>query len=863
MTFRSRSCWVLLAVLCCANLAAAQAGKGRIEGGVTKEGEAVVGVLAQVFELQKVAVSDTEGKFVFEDVPPGTYTLVFTLGNNRATRENVIVLDGKTHQLDLEVDWDLVYEKVKVTAGAARAAKIVDAPAAVTSIPEEQIEREAAHGQVPKILEFTPGAEVTQSGLYDFNFNTRGFNSSLNRRVSTYIDGRDVGVVLLGAQEWAAVSGGLEDLQSLEFIRGPSAALYGANASSGVINITTKAPRDSMGSMVRITGGLMNTLDADPVSRTAVNDEQSDFALDFRTAGAMGQGWYYKVTAGMRNSGDYTVSRDPDVVLLPEYSGFCSLIGETDCLPEEKTLFREQDNEIRFGSVRVDKYLGDDSVLTFEAGKSDIEGPVFQTGIGRVQALNAERPFFRFNYSNPRWNVLGHYTEREGDQANLTEALVIGFELISDTKRYGAEAQGNWSFWGDKGRFVIGAAHTEERVDTANPATGLQTVVYVPIETDRQAVFSQFDYKINDHFKLVFAGRVDKNTLHDTQFSPKAAVVYSITPKHSIRATFNKAFQVANYSEFFLHTRISRFPIGGFAATICGSPALPVPVNCGITEGFIPILAVGNDDLQLEKTSAWEIGYSGLLANRAFVTVDYYNSENKNFISDLVPQVGTSLGNCDPADPIQDRTTCPINNDYGPWVSTDEAENTFFFPGLSVAQALRNAVNNTIGGGSLGFRLATDLDGSTVVVGRTYTNVGKVDTQGVDFGLQLFLNDSWSVQASYSWFDFDILDDNADASDVLLPNSPEHKASVSVSFRKNRWAANLSARWVHGFRWSAGVFQGPVADYGTEDLSVSYRASDLVSLAFNAANLRDNVHRQTFGGDLLQRRALMNVKLMW
>ena len=135
------------------------------------------------------------------------------------------------------------------------ATKVVDAPAAVTSIHEEEIQQQASQGQVPKILEFTPGAEVTQSGLYDFNFNTRGFNSSLNRRVSTYIDGRDVGVVLLGAQEWAAISGGLDDISSLEFVRGPSAALYGANASSGVVNITTKPPKDKPEGLARFTGG--------------------------------------------------------------------------------------------------------------------------------------------------------------------------------------------------------------------------------------------------------------------------------------------------------------------------------------------------------------------------------------------------------------------------------------------------------------------------------------------------------------------------------------------------------------------------------------------------------------------------------
>jgi outer membrane receptor protein involved in Fe transport len=56
---------------------------------------------------------------------------------------------------------------------------------------------------------------------------------------------------------------------------------------------------------------------------------------------------------------------------------------------------------------------------------------------------------------------------------------------------------------------------------------------------------------------------------------------------------------------------------------------------------------VGNDDLELEETEAIELGYSGLLWNKVFMTVDYYRSKNKNFITDLVPQVGTILGNTD------------------------------------------------------------------------------------------------------------------------------------------------------------------------------------------------------------------------
>ena len=844
-------------MLSCASLAFGAEETARVEGRVTTKGAGVGAVVVLINELKLTADTDAEGRFVFAKVPLGKYHVVLTLGADMAV-EPLIVSEAGTTEVEFQVDWEVKgYEEVTVIAELL-ATKVVDAPAAVTSVAEQEVKEQASTGQVPKVLEFTPGAEVTQSGLYDFNFNTRGFNSSLNRRVSTYIDGRDVGVVLLGAQEWAALSGGLDDVAKLEFVRGPSAALYGANASSGVVNITTKAPRDSLGGFVRTTAGELNTR-----------------GIDFRQAFKLGNEWYGKVLAGLKNSGDYTVSRNPDDSRYPEYSEYCLLVGETDCLPGEKTLFREQDNEIRSGVLRFDKYLSGKSLLTFEGGISTIKGPVFQTGIGRVQNLDSQRTFYRVNFSNEHWNVLGHYSSREGDQVNLVKDLVADYQLLTDDQRYGVEFQGNWTFGGDRGRFVIGAAHTEERVDTLNHDTGRQTVLWEPIASNRQAVFTQVDWSASDRFKLVFAGRVDRSTLHDTQFSPKAAVVYNINGENSLRLTYNRAFQVANYSEFFLHTPIASFPIGGFVRTICGSPVLPQPVDCGIEGDFIPILAVGNNDLQLEKTEAWELGYSGLLASKVFMTIDYYRSKNSDFITDLVPQVGTILGNLDGCVPEADlpgqvepdvRKKCPINNDYGAWVGPDEAENTILFGNVTVAQALRNAVQRSVGGGTLGFRLAEDLDGAPVIVGRTYANIGQVDTQGIDWGLQYFIRPYLILQASYSWFDFTIVDPSEDLDEVeaiLLPNSPTHKGSLSLSVNRKRWSLGVAGRWVQGFRWSAGVFQGDVPSYTTADLNASFRFNDTFALGLNVADAANNIHRQTFGGDLLYRRALVYLTFAW
>jgi outer membrane receptor protein involved in Fe transport len=150
-----------------------------------------------------------------------------------------------------------------------------------------------------------------------------------------------------------------------------------------------------------------------------------------------------------------------------------------------------------------------------------------------------------------------------------------------------------------------------------------------------------------------------------------------------------------------------------------------------------------------------------------------------------------------------------------------------------------------------------------VVVGRTYTNIGEVNTQGVDFGLQYFVSESWNLQASYSWFDFEIIDTDLEVQDILLPNSPEHKASLSASFVKDRWAVGIAGRWVAGFRWSAGVFQGDVPSYSTVDLNAGYSINKTMRLGLNVANLVDNGHFEAFGGDVIYRRALMNMTFNW
>jgi outer membrane receptor for ferrienterochelin and colicins len=793
----------LLLLLAGAGLAVAQE-DGRIEGRVTRQdGTGITGVSVRLDQLDQVVLSDAMGNFAFAGVPPGSYTLTYSLLDYTDTQEAVEVTAGQTASVDRTLDWDVSFaESITVTSVSRREERIVEAPAAVTVISEREIEEAASSGQVPKLLEFTPGVDYAQSGLYDINFNTRGFNSSLNRRILTLIDGRDPAVPFLGSQEWAAVSFPMDELSRVELVRGPGSALYGANAFNGVLNMTTKSPRGSEGGQVRLTVGELNTRRA-----------------DLRWAGGFGNDFYIKVVGGYQQSDDFTRSRNQSV----EYSRFCTTTGQTNCLRREARALALDEAQIGFGGLRLDKYFGS-SVLTIEGGTAQLEGPTFLTGIGRVQVTDVSRPWTRFNFNTDHLNFLAYYDTRKAEKQ---VALASGALLYEDSSNLHGEVQGNVGFGGGKGFLVGGLSYHEQEVDTANP-TGFQTLIKTAARNeDQQAAFAQVDYSFTDNFKAVVAGRVDESTLHDTQFSPKASLVYSFTPTQTLRLTYNQAFQVPNYSEFFL-----RVPAGVPITAFTPLENALAPLLGGRTLGLksIPIFALGNDNLEVEEITSYELGYSAILASKVYLTIDYYQSEVENFVTDLLPGVNPEF--------------------------------TGYQPPSFLPAPVRTQILNTLRGGlgAANFSGLADINGQpTLVV--SYANAGLVDTQGVDVGFNYYIANGWVADLNYSWFDFEVKE--AQLGDQLLPNAPEHKASAGLAYNGDRFGASAKYRWVDDFPWAAGVFVGFVPSYDVIDLGVTYRFTDSLEVGVDVSNLLDEEQFQTFGGDLVTRRALGHVAFSW
>lgn len=134
--------------------------------------------------------------------------------------------------------------------------KLFESPAAVYALSGEEIERAGAI-DLPDALRMVPGLQVAEHNASSWAITMRGF-SGLSRGVAgqfankllVLADGRSVYTPLFSGVSWETQNVLLDDVDRLEVIRGPGAALWGANAVNGIINIISKNARDTQGAFV-------------------------------------------------------------------------------------------------------------------------------------------------------------------------------------------------------------------------------------------------------------------------------------------------------------------------------------------------------------------------------------------------------------------------------------------------------------------------------------------------------------------------------------------------------------------------------------------------------------------------------------
>ena len=589
---------------------------GRIVGRVTDaQGAGVSGAQIIVSPAGISAISAEGGRFIARSIPSGTASLrAYRFGFRAKNVEGITVTAGQDVTVDIQFEQVTVQLGGVVTSASRRVEKITDAPATITRLEEAQIQNSIGNSFASALKE-VKGLEFIQTGVLTSSVNARGFNSSFNNRILQLEDGR-IGVLAESALPVGSLTTVTKiDLASVEVLVGPGSALYGPDASNGVVSLTTKDPRQYPGWAVELDGGTRSFYDAQ--ARYAGN------------SGKLG----YKVT------GEYVAVNEfhQDSLFYPGVNGGKPII-------EKDANWR---NDIIRGSGMLAYYLDNGSRLMATLGASKLNG-VGATSVGRNQLQNYGYRDAQIQYTGSRLfaqaymsqSVSGTTFQLNGLAQNSVRFPTISYDSVkklsafpSDGRLQAAEVQNNFSVGMlsktgisaiDNTHFTYGGQIRRDRISTyGNWLSDRQTGT--PILINQKGVYGQMETPLSEMFRVVLAGRYDKHDKYDAQFSPKAALLFTPITDQTFRVTYNKAFK----SPSVLQTDFYFPNFQPFVGVFGNLDGFDIKNNAGATVNTF-------DPIRPEVNKTYELGYKGVLAQKLFLDVVGYQSKFDGFISPLI-----------------------------------------------------------------------------------------------------------------------------------------------------------------------------------------------------------------------------------
>jgi iron complex outermembrane receptor protein len=182
---------------------------------------------------------------------------------------------------------------IEVTSVSKSEETLEGAAAAISVVTSEDLRRSGAT-TIPAALRLVPGLHVAQNSSSIWAVSSRGFSSTTSEKLLVLTDTRSIYTPLFSGVFWDVQDQLLADIDRIEVIRGPGAALWGSNAVNGVINITTKSAADTQGIHLEAATGT---------------EELASAAA--RYGGQAGEGVYYRVFGKYSDRGS-TFNSTPD-----------------------------------------------------------------------------------------------------------------------------------------------------------------------------------------------------------------------------------------------------------------------------------------------------------------------------------------------------------------------------------------------------------------------------------------------------------------------------------------------------------------------------------------------------------------------
>ena len=830
-------------------------------------GEGLPGAVVRFYRTDRDAepaggVADINGAYRLRGLAPGTWRAVASsIGYDDSEEIIVELAAGSVTELDFSLDEAATPEGTAVVITASkRSEKATEAPASTSVITAQEIEQENAVTPADYVRG-TKGLDIVQGGLAQNTIVARGFNNAFSGTLRTITDHRFANLPSLRYNAYYFIPLVNEDIEQIEIVRGPGSALYGPNATSGVMHIITRSPFSSAGTWASITVG-----------------ERDLFQGMVRQAGLFSDRVGYRISAQYMQGTDWGYDDPAEASALESYLGEHPEIDSNN-IPDTVLVARRDSAMKRFGGeARVDWLITDEARLTLSTGMTLAINNTDATGIGAAQAQDWS---YWYHQARFRWNRLFVQAFLNRSDAGETYALRTGLPIVDRSTVFVVQAQHQSSI-GEREELTYGVD-----VILTNPVTD-STVTGRNEEDDRVEEYGVYVQSqtsiIEDRLDLVGALRVDRHSrIDDLILSPRAAVVWTPEDIGAFRLTYNRAYSAPTTNDLYLDIvaertelfdiRAAGVPESGytFRRNDRGEPlvrshfspdpaqyydpsethlfweglkqaasqsdavpdalrqlvlALPAPPPGRVgtelrvldpnTRAFERFDGTVGDRSQVRPTinSTIEFGWQGTIFDRISLSVDLYRSHYTDFVGPLetiTPSIFYEPNS--------------LRSYLTEVLSEGSSDTTLAF---TIASLFVDELSGEVGdperlGVPIG-AITPEQAGDPTAVMLTFRNYGNITLYGTDVGIEIGVLPGLGIGGNFSWVDRNFFEDLDGVADLSL-NAPKFKVNAGARWYDGDLGANASAlvRHVDGFEVRSGVYSGYLPSYTTLSLETGYR----------------------------------------
>jgi iron complex outermembrane receptor protein len=505
--------------------------------------------------------------------------------------------------------------ELEVTISTDTKQTIANAPATVSVITKEDIKATGATNLV-EILENVPGIHI-RANQFGFRplIQIRGATANQTLLMVNGVSMRDL---LWGfGFFWKGMP--ISSIDRIEIIRGPGSALFGADASAGVINVITKTSAKLSHNEVGIRRGSFDT---------------DNGWLQY---GNSWQGVEFGLTMDFFNTDSHAPLIETDAQTLSD-----SRSNTNATLAPDNAQYGWKSEEIRLLAAKQSWRMNIDYVK-----QSEIETGM--TGLGVLDPVTRANDkrfnanlFYNSNQFHPYWMFDSElryqdYSYSSGDgfierpAGALSESNTTGIinQMRSAERRISGELSGQYSGFEDQGiRLGIGYIwedlyRVEQYINSGtgpdgNPipiGSGLLDVsdtayAFAPEKARRISYFFAQDiWQLAEFWELTAGARYDHYSDFGGTFNPRLALVWQTTKKLTTKLLYGRAFRPPSFQELYAST----------------SNAQP------------------NPSLKPERSETWELALSYSFSSQLNIAVNIFRYQQTDLIDDVKSQ-GESVG---------------------------------------------------------------------------------------------------------------------------------------------------------------------------------------------------------------------------